>query len=163
VNTTRLLGTGLSRRRPRRSKGFVGLSGGTPRRASPLKKVLCRRFCSPGRLLCHGVGLDVPRRLEGYDVSCMRSLGYCLRACVSTHVSCVCEYTCGLCDYVSVYKKGLSFSCCLFFFSLSCNLLFILRIYCLSYSLLVVSSICRNGHRSSSLATLVQVVARPRP
>jgi hypothetical protein len=43
----------------------------------------------------------------------------------STHVSC---------EYESVYKEGLSFSCCLFFFSLSCNLLFILRIYCLPIS-----------------------------
>jgi hypothetical protein len=45
--------------------------------------------------------------------------------------------------YESVYKEGLSFSCCLFFFSLSCNVLlsylvcnvlFILRIYCLPIS-----------------------------
>ena len=39
-----------------------------------------------------------------------------------------------MCEYESVYKEGLSFSCCLFFFSLSCNLLFILRIHYLSSS-----------------------------
>jgi hypothetical protein len=91
----------------------------------------------------------------------------------------------------SVYKECLSFSCCLFFFSLSCNLLFILRIYCLPISLLAsvfcsafahqafacLSSLL--GVRSSSVRSsprhlskwshalvpvaLVYVVARPRP
>jgi hypothetical protein len=72
-------------------------------------------------------------------VSCMCVSTYVSSVCVSTYVSCVCEYACELhvCEYESVYKEGLYFSCCLFFFSLSCNLLFILRIYCLSSSLLV--------------------------
>jgi hypothetical protein len=38
----------LSRRRPRRLEGSVGLFGRTPRRASLLRKVLFRRFCSEG-------------------------------------------------------------------------------------------------------------------
>jgi hypothetical protein len=100
-------------------------------------------------------------------------------------------YACELrvCEYGSVYKEGLSFSCCLFFFSLSCNLLFILRIYCLPSSLLVSvlcpafarlafarpRGTCLSGRAPSSPrhlskwsralvpAALVQVVARPRP
>jgi hypothetical protein len=49
-----------------------------------------------------------------------------LYSSVSEYACELCEYE--LCEYEYVDKEGLSFSYCLFFVSVSCNLLFILRI-----------------------------------